>query len=151
MRKKYYNLFWLESVWINRRAFSLRESLLFLVELNAPDSKTTTCVMKGARQERRSRTCTPLNKSEKKRERERACSQSIELLSWGSTQTSIISVLSSIIELYLGTSYISVSSCISSIIELYLGTCARTILFLARALFVYLFNWRVHLVRLLTS
>ena len=37
------------------------------------------------------------------------------------------------------------------VFQSYLGTCARTILFWARALFVYLFNWRVHLVRLLTS
>ena len=33
------------------------------------------------------------------------------------------------------------------VFQLYLGTCARTILFWARPLFVYLFNWRVHLVR----
>ena len=32
------------------------------------------------------------------------------------------------------------------VLQLYLGTCARTILFWGRALFVYLFNWRVHLV-----
>ena len=71
MRKKYYNLFWLESVWINRRAFSLRESLLFLVELNAPDTKITTCVMKGARQERRSRArALPLINLKKKGKRE---------------------------------------------------------------------------------
>ena len=31
------------------------------------------------------------------------------------------------------------------VFQLYLGTCAGTILFWARALFVYLFNWRVHL------
>ena len=37
------------------------------------------------------------------------------------------------------------------VFQLYLGTCPRTILFLACALLVYLFNWRVHLVRLLTS
>ena len=35
----------------------------------------------------------------------------------------------------------------SVVFQMYLGTCARTILFWARALFVYLFNWRVHLVR----
>ena len=35
----------------------------------------------------------------------------------------------------------------SVVFQLYLGTCARTILFWARALFVYLLNWRVHLVR----
>ena len=39
----------------------------------------------------------------------------------------------------------------SVVFQLHLGTCARTILFWGRALFVYLFNWRVHLVRLLTS
>ena len=32
---------------------------------------------------------------------------------------------------------------LSFVFQLYLGTCARTILFWARALFVYLFNWRV--------
>ena len=32
------------------------------------------------------------------------------------------------------------------VLQLYLGTCTRTILFWGRALFVYLFNWRVHLV-----
>ena len=35
----------------------------------------------------------------------------------------------------------------SIVFQLYLGTCARTILFLARSLFVYLFNWRVRSVR----
>ena len=33
------------------------------------------------------------------------------------------------------------------VFQLYLGMCAGTILFWASALFVYLFNWRVHLVR----
>ena len=39
----------------------------------------------------------------------------------------------------------------SVVFQLYLGTCVHTILVWACALFVYLFNWRVHLVRLLMS
>ena len=56
------------------------------------------------------------------------------------------------IQAWIAPSYSYITYLLHSVaFQLYLGTCARTILFWARALFVYLFNWRVHLVRLLTS
>ena len=44
---------------------------------------------------------------------------------------------------YLYITYLS----LRFVFQLYIGTCARTVLFCARALFIYLFNGRVHLVR----
>ena len=56
------------------------------------------------------------------------------------------------IQAWIAPSYPYITYLLPSVVfQMYLGTCARTILFWARALFVYLFNWRVHLVRLLTS
>ena len=56
------------------------------------------------------------------------------------------------IQAWIAPSYPYITYLLHSVVfQLYLGTCARTILFWAHALFVYLFNWRVHLVRLLTS
>ena len=56
------------------------------------------------------------------------------------------------IQAWIAPSYPYITYLLHSVVfQLHLGTCARTILFWGRALFVYLFNWRVHLVRLLTS
>ena len=56
------------------------------------------------------------------------------------------------IQAWIAPSYPYITYLLHSVVfQMYLGTSARTILFWVRALFVYLFNWRVHLVRLLTS
>ena len=55
------------------------------------------------------------------------------------------------IQAWIAPSYPYITYLLHSVVfQLYLGTCAHTILFWVRALFVYLFNWRAHLVRLLT-